>query len=218
MVANPEVGKITRLLLKHYGSPKERSRKPPLDVLISTILSQNTSDQNSRPAFLNLKKRFETWEKVEDARHSQIERAIRSGGLANIKARRIREVLREIGRREGRMSLEVLKGLSDKEGVSYLTSLKGVGEKTAACVLIFSLGRSVLPVDTHILRVSKRLGLVPPKTTLKDAHGILGKKVPKRSVYNFHLNMITHGREVCKARTPQCFDCVLNKLCPKIGV
>ena len=209
---------ITRLLHKKYGKPKQRSRKPPLDVLVGTILSQNTSDANSRPAFRNLKARFGSWEEVERARVSQIERAIWRGGLGNIKARRIQGVLREIRRREGRISLRILNKLSDREGFEYLRSLKGVGEKTAACVLIFALGRPVLPVDTHILRVSKRLGLIPPRTTLKDAHGILGKKVPKRSVYSFHLNMINHGREVCRARNPLCSQCVLNTLCPRVGV
>jgi endonuclease-3 len=209
---------LIRLLSNHYGTPSERSRRPPLDVLVSTILSQNTSDTNSRPAFRNLKEKFKTWEEVERARVSQIEKAIRRGGLGNIKAKRIKEVLKEIRRREGKISLGRLKKLSDTEGFDYLRTLKGVGEKTAACVLLFSLRRNILPVDTHILRVSKRLGLIHPKTTLKDAHGLLGKIIPKKDVYPFHLNLIRHGREICHARNPSCSTCFLNRICPKVGV
>jgi endonuclease-3 len=212
------ITKLTKLLIKEYGKPIKRKTRSPLDVLVSTILSQNTSDKNSRPAFRNLKEKFKTWEEVEKARVSQIEKAIRRGGLGNIKAKRIKEVLKEIQRREGRISLSVLKKLSDSEGFEYLKTLKGVGEKTAACVLLFALNRNILPVDTHILRVSKRLGLIPPKTTLKAAHGILGKIIPKKDVYPFHLNLIHHGREICHARNPRCSECFLKSICPKIGI
>lgn len=204
--------KLLKKIRKVYGIPKPR-RTPPVDELVRTILSQNTSDKNSVPAFWALKKKFGSWERVLKARPASVAAAIKRAGLANIKSARIIGVLGEIRKREGRISLSRLKGLSVEDGLSYLRSLKGVGPKTAACVLLFSFGKPAMPVDTHIFRVAKRLGLIPEDVTIEEAHDILTELVPKDLIYEFHLGIISHGRETCRAAGPKCGSCVLYGIC-----
>ncbi len=190
----------------------------PLDSLVLTVLSQNTTDANSGRAFEQLRYRFPTWEQVVAARTSQVAAAIRSGGLADIKSGRIRQILRHIQVDHGKLTLDSLRKLPPDEVRSYLLSLPGVGRKTAAVVMLFSLDMPAFPVDTHVLRVSKRLGLIPPKTTMDGAHDLFAEVVEPKQMASLHLGLIRHGREVCAARWPRCPKCRLLDLCPQIGV
>ena len=212
MTSKSRVRKIAKLLKKAYGTPKPR-RTPPVDELVRTILSQNTSDRNSVPAFWALKDRFGSWERVLKAPKASIAATIKHAGLANIKSARIIGVLRAIKEREGRISLRRLKDMSVDEGLSYLKSLKGVGPKTAACVLLFSFGKPVMPVDTHIFRVAKRLGLIAADIDIEEGHKILTFMIPKDLIYELHLGIISHGRETCRATGPKCGSCVLYGMC-----
>ena len=212
-----KVKKILKLLNKAYGKPPDFKRSPPLDELIRTILSQNTSDRNSLKAFAVLKKNFKSWDALAAAEAGKITRLIRHAGLARIKAGRIKGVLNEIRRREGRIGLSSLSNSGVKESLSYLRSLKGVGPKTAACVLLFSFGKPVMPVDTHIFRVTKRLGIIDKGITIEDAHAFLSDMVPKDLIYEFHLGIIEHGRRICKANNPRCAECVVYRLCSFLG-
>ena len=179
-----------------------------------TVLSQHTSDVNTARAFASLKERFPSWDQVADATVPEIAGAIRSGGLAAQKAPRIKAILAEIEEREGSLDLGVLDDMSDQEAAAYLRSLPGVGPKTAACVLVFSMGRDAFPIDTHVYRVARRLGWLPEATTADKAHEILAPRVPAEIRYELHMALITHGRQVCRARLPRCADCVLYDLCP----
>jgi endonuclease-3 len=178
-----------------------------------TVLSQHTSDLNTTRAFRSLKNRWPTWSAVRDADPTELADAIRSGGLADTKSVRIQRILAEIEEREGMIDLGRLKGLDDHEVERYLVSLPGVGPKTAACVLLFSMGRNAFPVDTHVLRVAVRLGLIPPKATANAAHRLLRPGIAPEIRYELHMQLIKHGREVCKPTRPQCSDCVLFDLC-----
>ena len=178
-----------------------------------TVLSQHTSDLNTARAFRSLKNRWPTWRAVRDADPTEVAGAIRSGGLADTKSVRIQRILAEIEEREGKIDLGRLNGLDDHEVERYLVSLPGVGPKTAACVLLFSMGRNAFPVDTHVLRVAVRLGLIPPKATANAAHRLLRPGIAPEIRYEFHMQLIRHGREVCKATRPLCSDCVLFDLC-----
>ncbi|MEX1275017.1 MAG: endonuclease III [Bacteroidota bacterium] len=192
--------------------PKPRRSEPPLECLIATLLSQNTNDRNSHRAWMTLRKRFPTWQRVADAPTRLLAKAIEVGGLKNQKARRIKQILRGIKRRVGKYDLSDLKRKSEQEVLEYLTSMDGVGLKTAACVLVFSLGREVFPVDTHIHRICNRLGLVRTKNAEETFHA-MQPIVPKRKSYSFHVNLIRFGRSVCKARNPLCGVCPLFDLC-----
>ncbi len=184
-----------------------------MNVLIQTILSQNTSDANSGRAFRSLKASFPRWEDVASADVNEIADVIRSGGLAEIKAGRIKQALTEIQQQRGRLELDFLNDLPLDEAREWLKRLPGVGTKTANCVFLFSLRRPALPVDTHVYRVAKRLGIIDDKTTVEKAHRLLENLVPPEKVYPFHVLMIEHGRKVCKALRPRCDDCALNSLC-----
>ncbi|MBM3156446.1 MAG: endonuclease III [Chloroflexi bacterium] len=208
------ISEITRLLAMEYGRLKWRSHRDPLDELVLTILSQNTSDHNSRRAFDSLIKRFGGWEAVARGDVEDIAEAIKLGGLARVKAPRIKQILEQIKAERGSLDLSFLEEMPLAEAKAWLQSLPGVGPKTAACVLLFSLGKPVLPVDTHIHRVAKRLGLIDSRVNAEKAHEILGDIVPARNVYQFHIHMIEHGRRVCKAQRPLCHRCVLLKGCP----
>ena len=212
MTKEAKVRKIAKLLRKAYGTPEPR-RTPPVDELVRTILSQNTSDKNSVPAFWALKKRFGTWERVLRTPKISIAAAIKHAGLANIKSARIIGVLKQIKEREGRISLARLKGMGVDEGLSYLKSLEGIGPKTAACVLLFSFGKPTMPVDTHIFRVAKRLGIIAADIDMEEAHKILTLMIPKDLIYEFHLGIISHGRETCRATGPKCGSCLLYGMC-----
>ncbi len=211
MKQDPEdkVKKVSAKLRRVFGRRRWRSHGDPLSELIATILSQNTTDHNSHRAFAGLKSRFKTWDGVRRAEVKSIADAIRSGGLADVKAERIKEILDQIHRKNHRLDLSFLKRWKTDKIKRYLSGFTGVGDKTVACVLLFSLGRPVMPVDTHVLRVSKRLGLVPQKAYAGRAEEILEDLVPESSFYQFHLDLIQHGRQVCKARNPRCPGCVL---------
>jgi len=204
-------------LVREYG-PREIQHRTldPLSELIYTILSQNTADVNTHRSSENLRRRFPTWEAVRDADVQEVEEAIRIGGLARIKAPRIQAILRQITEERGELSLDFLSDMSVEEARKWLTSLKGVGHKTAACVLLFSLGKPALPVDTHVHRVTRRLGLVPWTTNPEKTGQLLEAMLPPESYYPFHMNIIAHGRRICKAQRPLCDRCVLVDLCDYI--
>jgi endonuclease-3 len=207
---------LVRRLEKAYG--RRRWRRPRdrrgIDQLVATILSQNTSDANSGEAFRRLRAELPTWDDVRRAPVGRIERAIRTGGLAPTKARRIKRVLQILHQRSGRLSLEWLADAPLEEARAALADLPGVGPKTVGCVLMFGFNRPVLPVDTHVHRVSGRLGLIPAGTGAERAHDLLAGKVPARLVYPFHVLLIEHGRRTCRARRPACAECALSDRCP----
>jgi endonuclease III len=205
---------VQQRLRASQGPFVPKPRLPVIDEMIATVLSQHTSDRNSERAFAQLKAKFPTWEEVLAADQDQVADAIRCGGIADQKARRIREILAAIQRREGRIDLALLDGMDDAAVEQYLTSLPGVGPKTAACVLAFSMGRAAFPVDTHVHRIATRLGWIPPGASADKAYRILNPAIPPAIRYDLHLAFITHGREVCKAQRPRCEECVLRDLCP----
>ncbi|MCX6038660.1 MAG: endonuclease III [Chloroflexi bacterium] len=204
---------VHQRLLDFYGQPTWRNPLPPVDELVSTILSQNTNDANRDRAFESLRQRFPTWEQVRDAVPGSVTAAIRLAGLANQKGPRIQQVLRGISAERGSLDLHFLKDLPLEEARAWLMKFKGVGPKTAAIVLLFSLGRPAFPVDTHIYRVTGRIGLRPEKMMLEEAHVHLEKLLPPETYYAAHLNIIRLGREICAARKPACQRCPLRELC-----
>ena len=197
-----------------YGIPKRERSGTALDELILTVLSQNTNDRNSGEGFRQLKAAFPNWGAVEKAPARRVAAAIRVSGLSNIKSVRIQEILRRIRKERGGHSLEFLKNAEPAAAQEYLLSIPGVGPKTAACVLLFSFGKPLFPVDTHIHRVTQRLGILGPKVNAVEAHRQLQAQVPAEIVYPLHLLLIRHGRETCHARNPECAHCVLLSLCP----
>ena len=207
------IRRLNRRLAEAYGTPSQRRRHRGLDQLIATVLSQNTNDNNSIEGFRRLKRRFRSWKRAAEAPACEIAEAIRVSGLANVKSVRIKEILQRVKADHGRYTLEPVGRMPLQEARDYLRSFKGVGEKTVACVLLFSFDMPVFPVDTHILRVSKRLGLIPQKATADQAHEILQALVPADLVYAFHLLLIRHGRNVCHARKPECGRCVIAADC-----
>ncbi len=213
MDLSKKASEISASLLEYYGNPEWREPYPPLDELVSTILSQNTNDLNRDRAFTTLRKRFPTWEAVRDANEGEVIDAIRSAGLANQKGPRIQEVLREITRQCGQLDLGFLAEKSSEEVVSWLMQFKGVGPKTAAIVAQFSLNKQAFPVDTHIYRVTGRLGLRPARLSVEKAHQHLAALFPPEDYYSAHLNIIRLGREICKSRKPDCPHCPINKFC-----
>lgn len=196
-----------------YGVAHWHPRIGPLDELIACILSQHTSDVNSGRAFDRLKKRYGSWHETATAPVEELVETIRCAGLAVTKGPRIQNVLRLIEAEHGDYTLDFLNNMTDADARAYLMSLPGVGPKTAAIVLSFALGRPVIPVDTHIFRVSWRLGLIEKKIGEAKAHDALQAQVPDDLVYRFHVALITHGRQVCKAPVPRCHECTLTDLC-----
>jgi endonuclease-3 len=214
----PRVATVLRRLEKAYGPRPWRVGGRPLDALVGTILSQHTNDRNRDTAMARLQDRFDTWDEVADAPLSAIADAIRPAGLHRRKADTIRTVLRQIRNDRGRADLRFLRKWETPRVKEYLRALPGVGPKTAACVLLFCLKRPVLPVDTHVHRVTRRLGLIGPKTTAEQAHDLLAQMVPEDDVYAFHVLAIQHGRDVCHARRPDHGACCLEDLCPSADV
>lgn len=200
-------------LLDFYGYPTWRNPLSPLDELVSTILSQNTNDLNRDRAFAALRQRFPTWEEVRDADPQQVIDAIRPAGLANQKGPRIQNVLQAITAERGELDLDFLRELPAEEARSWLLKFKGVGPKTAAIVMQFSLGKPAFPVDTHIYRVTGRLGLRPGRMDAEKAHAHLAALLPPETYYPAHLNLIRLGREICQARQPKCPLCPLKDIC-----
>lgn len=205
---------ILRRLRRAHGPLEPPRKRDPLEELVLTILSQNTSDVNRDRAFDAMRRRFPTWEAVAEGPVDELREAIRPGGLANTKAPRLQEVLREIRGREGRLDLSWMADASEEEVEEYLLSLPGVGRKTAACVLAFSLERPALPVDTHVFRVAGRLGMLPAGSTAHRAHVSLRELVPADARIPLHVGLIRHGRAICKAGVPKCEVCPLADLCP----
>ena len=204
---------VDAALAKCHGEKPPREPSDPLDGLVGTILSQNTTDLNSQAAFASLKQRFPTWEQARRARTATIAKAIERGGLANIKAERIKIILDQIHAERGELSLDFLDDLSMDEAAAYLQSFHGVGPKTAACVLIFSCGRPLFPVDTHVFRVATRLGWLADKSTPESAHEQLQPVVPADMAYQLHMNMVAHGRRLCRPSNPKCPECPVRRHC-----
>jgi endonuclease III len=204
---------ITRLLEIHLGIPRDHRDDDPLELLIETILSQNTNDRNRDRAFQALKERFPSWQDVLEARTSQVVRTIRSGGLARQKAKRIKEILRWIKNRFGRLSLSALQEMASEEIKDLFGNLPGIGPKTVHCLLLFGLGREAFPVDTHILRVGKRLGFIPAGMDAAKAHPWMGPLIPHGKALSLHINLIRLGRSLCKAGRPRCSACFVRSRC-----
>ncbi len=211
---------LVELLDEVYGRPVLEPRYEPLDELIFTVLSQNTADVNTERTFAALKERFPRWDLARDADVADIEQTIALGGLAHTKAPRIKRILQELSPPGAPPELGDLSALTDTEAQRLLMRLSGVGPKTAACVLLFSLGRPVMPVDTHVHRVARRLGLIAATVTAEQAHPELTALAgpDPRDVYAAHVGFVRHGRRVCHARRPCCTECVLAPLCPSAGL
>jgi endonuclease III len=196
-----------------YGVPRRERYRDPLDCLIETILSQSTSNNNSRRSYADLKARFPTWELARRARTLSIEAAIRAGGLARQKSARIKNLLNQIHNSRGSLDLSFLRAIRLEEAVRFLVSFKGVGPKTAACTLLFACNRPVFPIDVHIFRIARRLGLLLEKCSDEQAHRIMGELIPARRYYEAHINLIRHGRSVCRPTNPRCEACCLVDYC-----
>ncbi len=205
---------LNRRLEKIHGPFEPFPRREGVEELVLTVLSQNTNDINRDRAFRNLMEKFPTWDAILNAPARQIENAIRVGGLAHNKSIAIRKILREIRDRYGRFTLDPIAELPLDDAIEELTRFPGVGIKTAACVLVFSYGKPVIPVDTHVLRLSRRLGLVIDKATPDHTFSVLMQITPDDLKYPFHINLIRHGRKFCKSQKPNCGECILIKLCP----
>jgi len=203
------VRKIRDRLREMYGRPINLPHRQPIDELVRTILSQATSDANRDRAFAGLKGSFDGWEAVRDAPEAEVEEAIRPGGLSRQKAPRIQAVLREI---EG-LDLGWLEHADRVEAMEFLTGLPGVGRKTAACVQVFTWNRPEIPVDVHVFRIGGRLGLFRPNASFEEAHDEVLALVDPEDSYEFHMNLIRHGRTLCRPR-PACDECALKRMCP----
>lgn len=211
--ARRRLARIAQLLEDEFGVPKRGKKGDPLSGLIRTILSQNTTDVNSRRAYVNLRERFSDWGCVKSAQPRSVEAAIRSGGLARTKAARIRRILADVERSRGSLDLGFLRGMSNDEVYDYLTALDGVGLKTAACVALFNLGRDVMPVDTHVHRVVGRLGVVGHPRTRDATFEALRPFVPAGKGFSLHVNTIRLGKEYCRPRVPDCRSCPVRRFC-----
>lgn len=226
ITASLHLALVYEQLITTYGEPQNEPDYDPLGGLVGTILSQHTSDINSGRAYQQLVTTFPTWEEVRDAPTELVAEAIRSGGLANVKAPRIQDVLLTLTEQQQKQGdtktlvaylFDRLAAYTDEEAWRYLRTLPGVGPKTAACVLMFNLNRAVMPVDTHVFRTSQRLGLIGPRVNADKAHDIYLKAVPSEWVYPLHVNLITHGRKICHAQKPECGRCALYSLCAYVG-
>jgi endonuclease-3 len=220
------LARVYNLLVETYGEPINEPDYDPLGGLIGTILSQHTSDVNSERAYERLIEAFPAWEAVRDAQTSEVAEAIRCGGLANVKAPRIQDALQTltdwqqaagyVGSLSQYLS-DTLTGMTPEEGWRFLRKIVGVGPKTAACVLMFNMNEPVMPIDTHVHRVSKRLGLIGSKVSADQAHDVFARMVPPEWVYPLHVNLIRHGRQICHAQKPACETCTLYSECTFVG-
>ncbi|MFO7976108.1 MAG: endonuclease III [Candidatus Hydrogenedentota bacterium] len=206
------VGWIDARLVKAYGEPAPHPPGDPLDGLIATILSQNTSDTNSKRAYAAMRAAFPTWKDVMNASPKQLENILRPGGLAKTKGARIQRLLESITAK-GRLSLDPIKKMTNDEAQAYLLAFDGVGYKTARCVLLFQLGRDVFPIDTHVYRVLRRMDIIPEKMNGERAHLYLPQFIAKGRCYPLHINLIRHGRHICHPRNPECAQCPLQSRC-----
>ncbi|MFX0107184.1 MAG: endonuclease III domain-containing protein [Candidatus Hodarchaeota archaeon] len=208
-----KISRICSLLADTYGTVIVSTKRPPLEVLVRGILSQNTNDVNMDKAYRSLKGNYSSWEEVLNASEEELGEVIKSSGFFRVKAERIKATLEEIRSRVGRLDLSFLESMETQEAMNWLTSLHGIGPKTAALVLLFCFEMPVLPVDTHVWRISKRLGLVQFKTTREATQKYLEEVVPKSCLLSMNHNLVAHGREVCKAKKPLCNACVLSQHC-----
>ncbi len=199
-------------LRRIYGSPRRREREP-VAQLVGTILSQATTDTQTARSFAELRRRFPTWAHVRDGRVTAIAKAIHSSGLSQQKAPRIKKALQHITRERGCIELDFLKSLPVASAREWLMRIGGVGPKTASIVLLFAFNQPVFPVDTHIHRVTGRLGWIPSRASADKAHQLLEPVIPRGAHYRLHVNLIQHGREVCQARRPRCEVCALKDIC-----
>ena len=212
-VSSRRVRAVYKRLVSEQGPFTPGPPLPVLDQIVATILSQHTSDANSARAFANLKQRYPSWDEVLDAPVRELADVIRSGGLADQKAPRIKAVLEMIEAREGSLNLKRLDDMEDREVADYLLGLPGVGPKTAACVLVFSMGRDAFPVDTHVHRIVRRLGWVEANASAEAAHRRLTPVIPAEIRYGLHVALVSHGRRVCRAQRPRCTECVVFDFC-----
>lgn len=212
-IAGPNVPNVIERLVPIYGRPVPQPSGDALSELVLTVLSQNTADTNSGRAFVQMMRRYPSWEAIASAPTGELVATIQNGGLAQQKAPRIQAILRAVRERAGGWDLRFLEDMPLEEARAWLRNLPGVGPKTTACVLLFALGRPALPVDTHVERVSKRLALIPAQATAEQAHTLLEALVPPEDYYQFHMLLIKHGRRTCIARRPACERCPLLE-CP----
>jgi endonuclease III len=211
--AREKIPYVLQNLKAVYGIPELEKNLDPLDCLIETILSQSTTNVNSDRAFANLKQRFPAWEEARRARVTSIEAAIRCGGLARQKSVIIKRILNEIKEKKGSLDLSFLRTVPIAEAKEFLSSFKGVGPKTVACVLLFSCHRPVFPIDTHIFRIARRLQLIPEKGSDQEAHALMEQIIPIERFYEGHVNLIRHGRKICRPTNPLCETCVIVDYC-----
>jgi endonuclease-3 len=219
-VAGPDIDEVMTRLRAAFGPRPFMPGGDPVAELVGTILSQNTSDGNTARAFASLRSAFPEWDEVVAAPTDAVVDAIRTGGLANIKAPRIQHALRDVAARAGGYDLRFLATMPVPDARAWLTAIPGVGPKTASCVLLFTLGLPAMPVDTHVHRTALRLGLVPPRTSAEAAHALLEARIgddPGRA-YALHMLLISHGRQTCIARRPRCAACPLADRCPSAAV
>jgi endonuclease-3 len=208
-----ELSNINNLLIQYFGLPVRKKENPdPLDILIGTILSQNTNDKNSFKAYNNLKSKIKSWEELISIRTFNLEKIIKVAGLGKQKARTIKSFLKNLQKKRDSISIDYIKKMNNEMAIEELTRFKGIGVKTASCVLLFSFGRNVCPVDTHIQRILNRLGLVKTKTPDKTYKAIVNF-IPENSGYTLHTNLLRLGREICLPSNPKCSICPLEKLC-----
>jgi len=204
---------VCKILISKYGKEVSERKLPPIDELVMTILSQHTNDVNMFRAFESLKGAYSSWEEVLAVPQDELAVTIRSSGMFNLKAKRIQATLREIQERVGKLDISHLETMEIAEAKEWLTSLYGVGPKTAAIVLLFSFGLPVLPVDTHVWRVTKRLGIIDMNVSREKAHDLLEQIIPSDCIPSLNKNLVRHGREICRAQNPKCPSCFLNNIC-----
>ncbi len=214
------IGKIRNIhsvLQKEYGSIKPW-KLPPIDSIVNVILSQNTNDLNSGKAFKKLKAKFKRWDGILTAPSAKIASTIRVGGLANIKATRIKKALTQIKEKEGKLDISFLSNHSPADARNYLMQFDGIGPKSAAVVVAFAFGKPSFPIDTHVFRVIRRIPLIPKGMSYENAHEFMEKTVPDGLKIPLHMQIIAHGRKTCRAGRPLCQECILRRECRRIGV
>ncbi len=204
---------ITRILEETQGEPRWKGESDPLDSLVRTLLSQSTNDNNRDLAYERLRERFPTWRNVMEAPREEVADAIRPAGLGNQKSERLIAMLRWIEAEFGRLDLDFMHEMPTEEAFAHFTKVKGIGVKTMAVVMMFACGRDVFPVDTHVHRIARRLGLVPDKTDAVKTYRLMASLVPPHKSYSLHMNLLEFGRKICTARKPKCLGCPLYDLC-----
>lgn len=208
-----KINKVNDALIEMFGIPRKNSKTPdPVEMLIGTILSQNTNDKNSYQAYISLRKKYSSWNKIALAPVDELENVIRVAGLAKQKSLAINNFLNQLKAEQKKYSLGFINELDNKNAIDALTKYNGVGVKTASCVLLFALGRNVCPVDTHVHRIVNRIGIVNASTPDKTFF-LLNENFPSNIAHPFHTNLIRLGRSICKPKSPACLSCPLLRLC-----